>query len=379
MNQQHIESSGQKERTFSISDEPDRTLLITGGDGFIGKRILQHFFDQKINIVLLTLEKFRDQTESLVQTWEQQDHNANFYVVTGDITMPGLDLDGDVRETLMHRVTDVIHLAAAYDLSIDRTTADLINVNGTHNTYQLLRDFNKLERVAYMSTCAISGTFEGRFTEDHFDEGQSFLNEYERSKFHAERVVRNYMDEIPTIIFRPTVVVGDSQTGEIEKIDGPYYLFNMVSRRLHLVTQDSEGIDIHLVPVDFVADAFTTIMNERPGAIGTCVHLADPDPLTYNQFLDLTCERWGTFKPQLKFPPKTMEPLFTLPGAETVLGVPAESFPYSYKDVEYGTGRMEEILEGTGIECPSVEEYIDVMIDYYRKHFSSFSLKGERW
>ena len=208
--------------------------------------------------------------------------------------------------------------------------------------------------------------------------GQKFKNHYESTKFEAERIVREYADRIPTVIFRPTIVVGDSHSGEIEKIDGPYYGFVMISRNLHIAIQKSGHTKCHIAPVDFVTDAIAAIY-EKPDAAGKVFHVGDPQPMLYDEFFDLVCERWGKFKPLLKLPPKLMGKLLEVPVIEKTFGVLKESFPYTHLPVEYGFDNMLAALEDTGLRCPTVPEYVDVMIDYFKNHLKPAALKKQRW
>lgn len=357
----------------------ERTLLITGGNGFIGKRILENYLNHDMEIVLLTQDKFMVETQQLIETWKSiHGTRARLRAVRGDITMPGLGLSRDDLAGLADTVTDAIHLAAAYNLAIRKSVADLINVQGTRNTMELFSELPSLRRLAYMSTTSITGTHEGIFTEDDFDTGQKFKNYYESTKFKAEAIVREYMEDIPTVIFRPTIVVGDSKTGEIEKIDGPYYAFVMISRSLHVAVQRSGDVCFHIAPVDFVTNAFYTIF-EKNNAPGRVYHLGDPEPMRYDDFFDLVCEKWGRFKPLLRFPPKVMEALLKAPGMGEVFGVLPESFPYTYTNVSYSFDNAQRMLNGSGLRCPQVPEYIDVMIDYFVNHLDPRRLKKHRW
>lgn len=357
----------------------ERTMLFTGGNGFIGKRILANFLEKDMRIILLTQEKFIEETEILISDFGNfPGCRAELAYAVGDITAPGLGLSAADIDDLKLNCTDAFHLAAAYNLGLKKSVGDLINVQGTRNTMKLLAGLPNLRRLGYMSTTSISGTHKGLFSENDFDTGQKFKNHYESTKFEAERIVREYADRIPTVIFRPTIVVGDSHSGEIEKIDGPYYGFVMISRNLHIAIQKSGHTKCHIAPVDFVTDAIAAIY-EKPDAAGKVFHVGDPQPMLYDEFFDLVCERWGKFKPLLKLPPKLMGKLLEVPVIEKTFGVLKESFPYTHLPVEYGFDNMLSALEGTRLRCPSVPEYVDVMIDYYKNHLKPAALKKQRW
>lgn len=340
---------------------------MTGATGFLGKRILAHYLPREMEILLLVEPHLVPPTRAFLEEM-REGRRAEVKILPGDITRPGLGLDqGDLREVLQSAV--VLHVAAAYHLALRREVGLRVNVRGTANLLDLLDQMPRLRRFGYLSTTAISGTHTGRYSETDFDVGQRFKNFYEETKFEAEKRVRERMGRIPTTIFRPTIVVGDSKTGEIEKIDGPYYGLVMISRKLHLVLQRAPHAKCHIEPVDFVTNAIHAIMG-REEAVGKTVHVADPNPLTYDEFFDLVIERWGTFRPLLRVPASWMYPLFYLPPTTWLTGVPRQSFVYTMTPVEYGTEEMEKLLAGTGIACPPVRTYIDAMI----RGFQSFQV-----
>lgn len=353
-------------------------LFMTGATGFLGKRLLKKYLAEDNEAYLLVQDKFR---EPMLKFLDEEKTagamKAKVEMVTGDITAPGLGLPPEKAEEIACRATTAYHLAAAYRLNMPLEPGKLINVEGTRNTLDFLGRFRALKRFGYFSTTAISGTHSGAYLESDFNVGQQFKNHYESTKFEAEKLVRERMDSIPTTIFRPTIIVGDSRTGEMEKIDGPYYAMVMVSRRLHAVMQKS-SVPCNIEPADFVIDAIHAIMG-RGDAAGLTVHIADPNPPTYDEFFDLLFDRWNTFRPLLKLPPRMMLPMFSIPGFSALTGVPKESFLFVMDPIRYGAETMERLLEGTGIACPRVEEYIDVMIKYFRERFDRGLDKMSRW
>jgi len=354
-------------------------LLVTGGDGFIGRRILSYFLDQDLRIVLLVQSKFQEKAARMLNGWDRRPSTeAELEMVAGDITKDALDLDGAEWDNLRETATDIIHLAAAYDLALDEETGQAINVRGTRTVLDFARTCENLDRIGYVSTTAISGDYEEVYRETDYDVGQDFNNYYEKTKFEAEGHVREAMEDLPIIIFRPTTVVGDSETGEIDKIDGPYYLIQSIDRNLHLVLPETGGSRFHVEPVDFVSEAFYTIL-EKDEALGNCYHLADPDPPTYKNFVEMVCEHWNKIKPVATVPPKLMEPFFGLPGAEALFGLPKEAFTYSYLNRQYASDRAEALLEPEGVSCPPVNEYLGTILDFYDEHLKQGEYRGNRW
>ncbi|MEW5944941.1 MAG: SDR family oxidoreductase [bacterium] len=356
-----------------------KTIFFTGANGFLGKRILKYYLPEDMDIFLLMQEKFAPAMRGFLDEQEASGGlRAQVRMVPGDITKPGLGLSERDGGELRERVTEAFHLAAAYRINLPKDIGFAVNVDGTRNVLDFIGKMPGLRRLVYMSTTSIFGDHRGFFGETDFDVGQNFTNHYTKTKFEAEKLVRERMDSIPATILRPTIVVGDSRTGEIEKIDGPYYGFVMVSRRMHLMLPRSGGVKCNIEPVDFLTSAFHAIV-AREDSIGKTVHIADPSPITYDEFFDLVIEKWGTFRPILRVPGSVMRYAFYLPFLSWVTGVPRESFVYTVTPIEFGCEVMLKMLEGTGISCPPVSDYIDVMIKYFREKLDRHAVKRARW
>src|SRR4051795_4752326 len=179
-------------------------------------------------------------------------------VLPGDIGERRLGLDDDTYGRLAGEVTEVHHLAAIYNLAVPLELAQKVNVDGTGNILELCRDCDALERLHYVSTAYVAGDRHGSVYEHELVLGQQFKNHYESTKFQAELWVRDQMDKVPTTIYRPAIVVGDSQTGETQKFDGPYYMLRVVSvaeqRPLPIPQFGRAEAPFNVVPVDFVVD-----------------------------------------------------------------------------------------------------------------------------
>jgi thioester reductase-like protein len=348
---------------------PDQAVFFTGAGGFIGRRILSYYLEQP-DCILYLLERgsFRERLETMVAARvKDPDRRARIHIFDGDITQPNLGLDAKLADEIQSTATRAMHLAAVYDLSVPKDVGYRINVDGTRNVLDFLGKAKHMERFGYMSTVAISGLFRGTFTEDDFDAGQAFKNHYEETKFLAEKVVRERRDTLPTVIFRPTIVVGDSQTGEFEKIDGPYFSLAAISRNLHLIMPDFGEVLCNIEPIDFVAKAIYHLL-EDPESTGQVYQIADPDPVTYNRFLDLACDQMHKIRPLIHVPPSFVAPFTRMKPISKLLGVNYDAYQYSCQPVRYGTSKSGPALAKHGIVCPPLPSYIQVMIKYYMKH-----------
>jgi thioester reductase-like protein len=355
-------------------------VFFTGAGGFIGRYILRHYLDEPdCEIYLLENGRFRERLERFLDTAVSDPaRRRRVKVLAGDICSPGLGLDASMTRELGDRVTHAIHLAALYNLSAPRDVSMRVNVDGTRNVLDFLGGMRSLQRLGYTSTTAVVGTHTGTFGEDELDVGQGFKNAYEETKFLAERLIRERRDEIPTVIFRPTTVVGHSRTGAIEKIDGPYYALTMIARNMHRVVPDTGDTKFQFAPVDFITDAFYHLF-EDDRSVGSVFHLVDPQPLSYLEFFELACKAMGKPAPRLRLPARLLRRMGSLPLFERLTGVPPEAFEHSFYSIRYDTTQVAPALARHGISCPPVASYIDVMVDYFVTHCDDARIRKGDW
>lgn len=353
-------------------------VFFTGFPGFVGKRIAKRVLaDPAVEeVVFLVQEHFRKAAEEAVARLDEP-LAKKARLVTGDITSRGLGLDKSLHDGLRERVTQAYHIAAAYNLALSEDVGTRVNVVGTRNVLDLLDGAPRFTKLAYISTCAVSGDHVGVFTEDDFDVRQGFKNFYESTKYLAEAEVRGRWGRIPTVIFRPSVIVGDSKTGEAEKIDGPYYAFLMINKGLHRLAAQSSA-KFHLVPIDYVVDALVALFAKKD-SIGRVFALADPAPLTFDEFFDVTSDAFSKPRPFAHLPPGFFKPLFYMPGMAKLTGIPKQSFDYSVYPVDWVCPHTVAALEGTGVRCPRFNEYVPTLAKYFRDHMLATLPKAGRW
>jgi len=358
----------------------EKALFCTGAGGFIGRYILSHYLEkEECDVYLLENGRFQERLEAyLDEQVPDPEQRKRLKVFSGDISQPGLGLEAPIREELSRRVTHVIHLAALYNLSAPRDISMRVNVDGTRHLLDFIAQIPSMKRLGYASTIAVSGKHNGTFREDDLDVGQAFENNYDETKFLAEKLVRERRPEIPTVILRPTTVVGHSRTGAIEKIDGPYYALGMIARNMHYVVPNTGANKFHFAPVDFIADAFYHLFEDED-SIGKVFHMVDPEPLTYLAFFDLACAAMGKRKPLLKVPGPWMRPAAGLPGFERLTGVPREAFEHSFLSAAFDQTHAAPVLAKYGVSCPRVSSYIDVMVDYFLKHSDDPRIRKGDW
>ncbi len=359
----------------------EKSLLITGAGGFLGRFVLDRYLNNYAHdLYLLENGSFVEKLRAyLADAHPEAESSGRVQIIEGDITQPGLALDAAAREEIVGCVTGVIHLAALYHLAAPRDVLMRINVDGTRHLLDFCRELPHLERFGHISTLAVAGTHTGTFSDTDFDKGQDFKNYYEETKFLAEKCVRERMADIPSIIFRPPVVVGHSETGYIEKVDGPYYLLVTIGRNLHVIMPDCGPVKCHIAPVDFVTDGIVELFEKDADAIGRTYCLMDPDPVTYNTFVDLACEHWPKFKPLWRGPYWLLRPVAKFALFEMLTGIPWQAFQYGEQPIEYEFAASTERLAAVGLQCPRLPDYMDVLVRYYKEHLHDAAIRRGSW
>ena len=342
-------------------------IFLTGIPGFLGTRLLRALAraHPDADFGLLVQPKFETTTRQVLDTHGLTDRAT---VLPGDITAPDLGL-GAQYDAVAERITMACHLAAVYDLSVPRNVGWRVNVEGTRHVLDLLAQSPHLARFGYVSTAYVSGRRTGTLYEDELVHNAGFKNFYEETKYHAEVLVQDRMDEIPTMIFRPGIVVGDSETGETDKFDGPYFVLRALRRlpRYTLMTRIGAGTEpVNLVPVDFVIAALTHLLGQDAHT-GTVFHLTDPAPLTTQAILELFSRLLGKRVAYVSVPPGVARALMST-GVGRVLGIAPELVDYFDHPSRYDNANTQAALAGTGITCPSLPEYAPKMVEYMQRH-----------
>ena len=346
----------------------DETIFITGFPGFIAGRLVERLARERARFILLVqpvlLQRAYEDVAQIVA--ESGAPTERFSIVEGDITEPSLGLTQTDLERARAETRTVFHLAAAYDLAVAPQVGQLVNVQGTKNVNEFTKSIAHLQRYHYVSTCYVAGRRSGLIREDELEHSAGFRNHYEETKYLAELSVAALKSEMPVTIHRPSVVVGDSRTGETAKYDGIYYLIHYLRRwpgGLTLLNIGNSKVSLNLVPIDFVIEAMVALANDER-AIGTTVQIADPTPLTTEQLFDEIAKTIGGRKSWLTVPRNIVYPVLMAPGAPKVSGLPHSAVPYFFLEQTYDTSRMRELLEPHGIRCPAFPDYVGALVKF---------------
>ncbi len=366
--------------------------LVTGGNGFLGRHLVDRLVAAGHQITLLLRTPTTQANQLLIETWQEQafEQGGNVTVWQGDLTRS--DLSGTA--IALNPFDHIYHLAAVYDLAADRDRTLLTNVEGTRNLLSKMDSDHFSGTLHFVSSIAIAGNFKGEFTEAMFDEGQEHPHVYNESKFLSEQLVRAWrdkQDQFTIRIYRPSAIVGDSKTGAIDKLDGPYYGFVLVSALrkrvpawLPLVAPRIKAV-MDMVPVDYVADALLTLSMLDKAAIPEgqfCFHLTDPKALTLTKAFNriLKAADGPRIRATFPLPAKqlnsgTFSLIKSLKGTELIqntllesLNIPPTLFDAMMPEVLFKADKTIALLSRNGITRPSFEDYADTLWDYYNRH-----------
>jgi thioester reductase-like protein len=346
-------------------------VFLTGFPGFIGSRLAARLLsdDAELRIAALVEEKMAGKAREAAG---RIDGGDRIEVISGDISEKNLGVGDETIERLRAETTAAYHLAAIYNLAVPYDLAQKVNVEGTGNVLDLCRRCERLERLNYVSTAYVAGDRHGVVYEHELLQGQDFKNHYESTKFQAEVWVRDLFDEIPTTIYRPAIVVGDSQTGETQKFDGPYYMLRTVAfaanHKMPIPQFAGAAAPFNVVPVDFVIDALA-VADDDPALVGETLHLVDPEPITAGEVFTLLAREYAGREPRYRLPPKLVQTTLRSKKVRQMFsGAPPESIEYLNHAVKFDTRRADELLARHGLRCPRFEEYVGPMVRFFREH-----------
>ena len=371
--------------------------FVTGATGFIGKRLVRKLLERKGSVVhFLIRRESEDKVAGLREHWGVS--AARAVPVFGDLKAKKLGVSAEATKALKGQVDHFYHLAAVYDLEADEESQIAVNIEGTRNTVEFAKAIGA-GHFHHVSSIAAAGLYEGVFREDMFDEAENIDHPYFMTKHESEKIVRTEC-KLPWSVYRPALVVGDSRTGEMDKIDGPYYFFKLIQRMRQILppwmpSVGLEGGRINIVPVDFVVNALDHISHHRR-ASGQCFHLVDPMGYRVGDVLDILSKAAHAPKMNLfinaalmGFIPKSVKKgLMALAPVRRVyraimqdLGLPEDMMNFVNYPTRFDCRETQAALKGSGIECPNLKDYAWRLWDYWERHLDpdlhiDRSLKG---
>jgi short-subunit dehydrogenase len=369
--------------------------FVTGATGFVGRHLVQELLnrDDESTVYALVREGSRGRLDELKSKW---DGGERVEPVAGDLSKEGLGIEG-----FDTKIDHFFHLAAIYDMEADDETMHRANVEGTRHVVEFANSI-EVGRFHHTSSIAVAGKYRGRFLEEMFDEGQDLPHAYHQTKYESEKVAR---DEVKATlrVFRPAIVIGHSETGEIDKIDGPYYLFKLIQKVRHALPEwfpliGPEGKPLNLVPVDFVAKAMVHLahLEDDKTDVNNTFHLVDPEPLKRGQVINEFLKAAHGPRLSARLDPRMFKaiPKGVRQGVRQVpvikrmrrqilhdLQIPEAAVDNADFDAEFDARRTQAALEGTGIAVPPLSTYAARVWDYWERNldpdlFKDRSLSG---
>ena len=358
--------------------------FVTGATGFIGKRLVKKLLERKGAVVHFLIRKeSAGKVEALREYWGVG--AARAVPVHGDLTAKKLGVSADDIKKLKGQIDHFYHLAAVYDLSADEESQIAVNVEGTRHTVEFAKLIDA-GHFHHVSSIAAAGLYEGVFREDMFEEAENYEHPYFMTKHESEKIVRKDC-KVPWTVYRPAMVVGDSATGEMDKIDGPYYFFKLIQRMRQLLPPwmpavGLEGGRINIVPVDFVVDALDVI-SHKTSIAKKCFHLVDPVGYRVGDVLDIFSRAAHAPKMNLFvnaallgfIPRGVKKSLMALAPVRRVrnaimadLGLPEDMLTFVNYPTRFDCRETLAALKGSGVECPNLKDYAWRVWDYWERH-----------
>lgn len=358
--------------------------FVTGATGFIGKRLVKKLLERKGSVVhFLIRQESEGKVAGLRKYWGAG--AARVVPVFGDLTAKKLGVSADAIKQIKGQIDHFYHLAAVYDLGADEASQIAVNIEGTRNTVELAAAISA-RHFHHVSSIAAAGLYEGVFREDMFEEAENYEHPYFMTKHESEKIVRHECKQ-PWSVYRPAMVVGDSSTGEMDKIDGPYYFFKLIQRMRQVLppwmpSVGLEGGRVNIVPVDFVVNALDAISHQK-GITKKCFHLVDPVGYRVGDVLDIFSRAAHAPKMNLfinaallGFIPRSVtKGLMALAPVRRVrqaimkdLGLPEDMLTFVNYPTRFDCRDTLAALKGTGVECPNLKDYAWRLWDYWERH-----------
>jgi thioester reductase-like protein len=350
-------------------------IFFTGLPGFIGTRLARRLVEQGHHLVCLVVPDppLLEKARAFASEWNG---GGRVELVAGDLRKPRFGLDAGTFDRLRAECSEVYHLAALYNLAAPKDLSYDVNVEGTRHILGFCEGVKHFRKLVYFSTMVVSGDRTGTIYEHDLECGQRFRNYYEETKYLAEVEVKRRAGEVPSVVIRPAVVIGDSRSGEIDKYDGPYYMVAALvklerERRLALMGKvmalgKGPGI-MHLIPVDYLLNATVAIAHD-PASIGKAFHVIDPNERTVSEIRTLIFKRFGLSDLPVNIPAAALRALMRLPGMEKVAGMPRQTLDYFDLENRYDFSNTRAACERAGVACPPIESYVDTLVAFVRSH-----------
>jgi nucleoside-diphosphate-sugar epimerase len=344
----------------------DEVVLLTGFPAFTARKMCEELVSRGRTLVHAVVhEKYRAEAREALDVLPLE-QRARVNLLDGDAAALDLGLSGKELLSITSEVDRIHHMAQVSWLAADRKLAEQVNIGGAREILEVAAVCPSLQCLVFHSTAHVSGDRTGLVLEEELAKGQGFRNAVEETLARAEKMMRAAMKKVPVCVVRPTTVVGDSLTGEVDRFDGPYFLILLLVTSppdLPLPLPGRADTLLHLVPVDYVVRAASAIGRDRR-APGRTFHVGDPSPLTAKRVFDLVAAAGGRRTPRGFISANLTKAILRTPGIDRLARSPRAFLDALATPVTYSFASTTELLADTDVRCPPFESYVERLVDY---------------
>jgi thioester reductase-like protein len=358
----------------------DDVVLVTGFPSFRARKMVEQILSasDKTLVYAIVHANFKDQASTFLASLDRP-HRERIVVYEGDAAAIDLGLSGAEYREMASRVDRIHHLAQVTYPSASRKVAEYVNVGAMREIIEFGRACERVKCIAVHSSALVSGNRTGLVLEEELAARQSFRSSVEETLARAERIARAAMEHLPIAIMRPTQIVGDSRTGEVDRFDGPYLLIMLIlsaPQDFPVLLPARGDAPMNIVPIDYVVQAAHRIALS-PQAIGKTFHLTDPKPLTVRRVFQLVAQSGGRRLPGGFIPSRLTKAILNTPGVSLVSKSPKAFVDTITTPVRYDTKNTDDVLAGSHIQCPAFESYVDALVAFVRHRVEERRSKHE--
>jgi len=358
----------------------DEAVLVTGFPSFRARKMVEELVTagEKTLVYAIVHPKFAEQAKSFLDGLEPV-KRQRVVVYEGDAGAIDLGLSGAEYRELAARVERVHHVAQVTYPGVTRKIAEYVNVGAMREIVEFARVTGRLKCVVVHSSAMVSGNRTGLVLEEELNAQQTFRSVVEETLARAERIARAAMADLPICVVRPTQIVGDSRTGEVDRFDGPYLLMLLIlsaPQEFPVLLPTKGDAPMNLVPIDYVVKATRMIGLSRHSA-GKTFHLTDPEPLTVRRVFQLVAQSGGRRLPGGFIPSRLTKAVLSAPGLGMVSKSPRAFVDTITTPVQYDTRNTNDVLSDFNLKCPAFESYVDALVAFVKQRVQERRTKHE--
>jgi thioester reductase-like protein len=345
----------------------DEVVLLTGFPSFAARKMCEEILRTGPGTLVHAIVQHSAEAEARdALDGLPLEQRGRVNLIEGDASSMDLGLSGSELASLTPEIDRIHHMAHVSSLGADRKVAERVNVGGAREVLEVARICRSLKCLVYHSTAHVSGDRTGLVLEGELEKGQGFRNVVEETLARGEKMMRAAMPKLPICVVRPTIVVGDSQTGEVDREGGPYFLMLLIvtsPAELPLALPGRPEASMHLVPVDYYVRAACALGRDAR-APGRTFHVGDPSPLTAKRVLELVASAGGRRSPRGFIPANLTKALLRTPGLDRIAKGPRAFLDALATPVSYSFANTSELLADSDVRCPPFESYVEGLVEY---------------